>query len=84
MRFLIYYFVFRKLLRLSEITNHISQVLKLPKWKTPNQQCIQDRDCPPPYACCHDPFFPMDDKYCCLYYKTRKFEPLYALNYIEQ
>jgi hypothetical protein len=83
MRFLYYYILFSKILRPNHVFDKINQILHLPSWQTPSEPCHHDRDCPPPYACCHDPFFPVKNKFCCIYYKNRSYEPIYALNYIQ-
>jgi hypothetical protein len=66
---------------MKSITKH----LKLPSWHKSEIECETDEHCPHPYACCHDPFFPLKDKYCCINYKPRnvKLKPAYILNYIE-
>lgn len=66
---------------MKSVTTH----LKLPLWHKSEIECETDEDCPYPYACCHDPFFPLKDKYCCINYKPRnvKLKRAYILNYIE-
>lgn len=77
-------FVSRSDLNINSIWNVINSLLKLPSWKTPSKPCEHDRDCVPPYACCHDPFFPFSSKFCCLNYKKRTYDPAYILNIIQQ
>jgi hypothetical protein len=59
--------------------NNIYNKLNLPLWHKNNIECHTDEDCPVPYACCHDPFFPMKNMYCCTNYKKREYK--YAYNY---
>jgi len=43
-------------------------------------ECIKDKDCPFPSACCDDPFFL--GKYCCNGWNHRKLEYAYVYNTI--
>lgn len=65
------------------ILNKIYEKLKLPIWHRNNIKCETDDDCPIPFACCHDAFFPMKDKYCCSNYKKREYKYAYNYNYIK-
>jgi hypothetical protein len=56
--------------------------MPLPDWHTPTINCIKDSECPIPYACCHDAFFHIEKKFCCINYKKRKYEYAYILNYV--
>jgi hypothetical protein len=62
----------------------IYKFLKLPVWHVPNMKCYDDQDCPIPYACCHDAFFPMKDNYCCINYKNRDYKYAYVYNQIQK
>lgn len=62
----------------NRIFNKIYNKLKLPLWHHDNIECQTDNDCPIPYACCHDPFFPMKNNYCCINYKEREYKYKYA------
>lgn len=61
-----------------------NKFIKLPVWHVPNIKCYNDEDCPIPYACCHDAFFPMKDNYCCTNYKIRDYKYAYVYNEIKQ
>lgn len=61
----------------NKILNSINKNFNLPSWHNPSLKCNLDKDCPIPYACCHDAFFPMKDKFCCLYYKKREYDYAY-------
>lgn len=63
-----------------DIISKIHEQLKLPIWHVNCIKCKTDDDCPIPFACCHDAFFPIKDKYCCKNYKNRQYK--YAYNYI--
>jgi len=65
------------------ILDKIYEMLKLPIWHVNNIPCKTDYDCPIPFACCHDAFFPMKDKYCCSNYKKRDYKYAYNYNYIK-
>jgi hypothetical protein len=65
----------------NELTN---KFIKLPVWHNPNIKCYNDEDCPIPYACCHDAFFPMKDNYCCINYKNRDYKYSYVYNLIKK
>ncbi len=65
------------------IVNKIYEKLKLPVWHIKNISCETDDDCPMPFSCCHDAFFPMKDKYCCSNYKKREYKYAYNHNYIK-
>jgi hypothetical protein len=67
----------------NKILNSINKTLNLPTWHYPSLKCNVDKDCPIPYACCHDAFFPTKDNFCCLNYKNREYEYAYIYNYIE-
>lgn len=54
------------------------KIIKYPIWHNSYIKCESDDDCPIPYACCHDPIFPMKDEYCCINYKPRKYKYNYA------
>lgn len=56
--------------------------IPLPEWHKPSINCVNDRDCPIPYACCHDAFFPIEKKFCCIGYKKRTYEFAYIFNYV--
>lgn len=60
------------------IGNKINEYLKLPIWYVPNIPCERDDECPILYACCHDAFFPIKDKYCCRNYKKREYKYAYV------
>jgi hypothetical protein len=62
----------------NKFLNNINKKLHLPTWHNPSLKCNLDKDCPVPYACCHDAFFPTKDKFCCLNYKKREYEYEYA------
>lgn len=62
------------------IINKIDEYLKLPIWHKPNILCETDDDCPIPFSCCHDAFFPMENKYCCSNYKKREYKYAYIYN----
>ena len=66
-----------------DIMNKIYEQLKLPIWHKPSIECKTDDDCPIPFACCHDAFFPMKDNYCCINYKKREYKYAYNYNYIK-
>lgn len=66
-----------------DILDKIYENLKLPIWHRNNIPCETDHDCPIPFACCHDAFFPMKDKYCCSNYKKREYKYAYNYNYIK-
>ena len=57
--------------------------IRYPIWHKSHIKCNTDDDCPMPFACCHDPFFPLHDKYCCSNYKNRSLKYAYLYNYIE-
>ena len=63
--------------------NKLTYKIRFPIWHKSNIKCITDDDCPMPFACCHDPFFPLRDKYCCRNYKNRSLKYAYVNNYIE-
>jgi hypothetical protein len=62
----------------NRVINEIYSKLKLPLWHNNNIKCQIDDDCPIPYACCDDPFFPIKNKYCCINYKKREYKYAYA------
>lgn len=68
---------------INKFAHVISKVLHLPSWETPNVPCQTDQDCPPPFSCCNDPFFPFVEKYCCTNYKPRIYDPLYIYDIIQ-
>ena len=65
----------------NNIVNKINEKLGMPSWHTPSLQCTTDDDCPVPFACCHDAFFPMKTNYCCINYKKREYS--YSYEYIK-
>lgn len=69
--------------KIHSLVREMNKILKLPNWKSPNIGCQTDQDCPAPFACCHDPFFPFSQKYCCTDYKTRSYDPVFILNIIQ-
>ena len=54
--------------------NKLTYKIRFPIWHKSNIKCITDDDCPMPFACCHDPFFPLRDKYCCRNYTPFRIE----------
>jgi hypothetical protein len=67
--------------KLEGLVIKLYEKLKLPIWHNDNIQCITDADCPVPFACCHDAFFPTKDSYCCSNYKKRDYEYKYSYVY---
>lgn len=65
---------------LNRVNDEIYKRLKLPIWHSNNIKCETDENCPIPFACCNDAFFPMKDKYCCINYKKREYKYNYAYN----
>jgi hypothetical protein len=63
------------------ILHKIYEKLRLPIWHKNNIKCETDEDCPIPFACCYDAFFPIKDTYCCTNYKKREYK--YSYNYIK-
>lgn len=43
-------------------------------------ECVEDKDCPFPTACCNHPFYPL--QYCCNGWNQRKLEYAYVYNTI--
>jgi hypothetical protein len=79
----LFIFIFNQKNIKNDIINKIYEQLKLPIWHKNNINCETDYDCPLPFACCHDAFFPMKDKYCCINYKKREYKYTYNYNYIK-
>ncbi len=59
--------------KINTITETITKTLKLPLWHKSEIKCEKDQD-----ACCHDAFFPFEEKFCCINYKKREVELKYA------
>jgi hypothetical protein len=74
----LFHFAEKNLLQIN-IVNEIYKKLNLPIWHYNNIKCQSDYDCPVPFTCCNDAFFPIKDKYCCTNYKKREYK--YAYNY---
>lgn len=83
MNILILLFIISNKFSYNKILGLINKRLNLPTWHYPSLNCISDKDCPIPYACCHDAFFPTKDNFCCLHYKKREYEYAYIYNYID-
>jgi hypothetical protein len=67
----------------NNIFSSLTKNIKFPIWHKSHIKCNNDDDCPIPYACCHDPLFPLENKYCCKNYKSRIYKYAYIMNYIK-
>jgi len=82
MNIIILLFIVSNKFSYKKIESLINKTFNLPTWHYPSFKCKSDKDCPIPYACCHDAFFPFKDSFCCLHYKKREYEYAYIHNYI--